>query len=383
MTAQTAQHQATIDLAREILSQPSICPDTSCCQAILAARLEALGFSCEYLSAGGARHLWAQRGTAQPLFVFAGHTDVVDPGEEPRWTSAPFAPVIRDGKLYARGAADMKFALACMVTAVSEFLAENQNPRGSIGFLISGDEEGGNTGTPTWLDELARRQVTIDSCLVGEPTSSEQFGDMIKIGRRGSFFGTILVHGDQGHVGYPKPNSNAAHLMLAPLKELTDYRWDVGNQFFDPSNLEVVKITSGVRENVRPGTAEIVFNIRHSPLVTKDEIVAKVQEIFRRHLAESVDFEFRVSAIPFITKRNPFTDMVAEVIERETGIAPAFSTSGGTSDARFFAEHKIPVVEFGFLSDTIHKIDECASVDDAAVLTRIYKEILRKIEQVA
>ncbi len=366
-----------LTLVSDLVARRSVTPEDAGCQALIAARLGALGFRCESLPFGEVTNLWARRGTNPPVFCFAGHTDVVPPGDEAAWQSDPFTPVLRDGKLYGRGTADMKGSLAAMVCAVEEFVARHPGHDGSIALLLTSDEEGrARDGTLMVMATLAARGETIDWCVIGEPSSERTLGDTIKIGRRGSLSGMLTVHGVQGHVAYPDLADNPIRRFAPVLARLYATRWDEGNEYFPPTGFEVVSLSAGTgAPNVTPGELSARFNFRYSTEWTHEALQARVEAMLREH---GLDYELRwhLSGKPFLTRPGRLTDAVARAVEETTGTAPAFSTGGGTSDGRFIAPHGVDVVELGPVNASIHKIDEHVEVADLARLATVYTRIL-------
>lgn len=370
----------TLELARALIARPSVTPDDQGCQQLIGARLAALGFTLEPMNSGAVTNLWARRGTAGPLLAFAGHTDVVPPGPENAWTSPPFRPEVRAGLLYGRGAADMKGSIAAMVTACERFLAEHPDHRGSLAFLITSDEEGSATeGTVKVIETLEARNEKIDWCLVGEPSSVEQAGDVVKNGRRGSLSGTLSVRGVQGHVAYPQLADNPVHRALPALTELAAAVWDDGNEFFPPTTLQISNIQAGTgATNVIPGTLEVLFNFRYSTASSAASLRQRVHTLLDRH-----GLEYRLdwfhSGGPFLTPAGALVDAVRVAIRTVTGLETELSTSGGTSDGRFIAPTGAQVVELGPVNATIHKVNECVAVDELERLTRMYEGVLRQL----
>ncbi len=370
----------TLDLAQALIARASVTPDDAGCQALLAVRLEQAGFRVEQLRFGEVDNLWARHGTAAPLFVFAGHTDVVPPGALEQWDSAPFTPVIRAGCLYGRGAADMKGSIAAMVTACERFVTAHPHHLGSIGLLITSDEEGpAVNGTVRVIEQLAAHGTHIDWCLVGEPSSVERAGDVIKNGRRGSLNGTLRIHGQQGHVAYPQRADNPIHRALQALADLVAVEWDRGNDHFPPTSLQISNIHAGDGTvNIIPGTLEILFNLRYSTASTAAGIRARVEDILQRHgLRYTLDW--LLSGEPFLTPAGELVDAVRAAVADVTGIAAALSTGGGTSDGRFIAPTGAQVVELGPVNATIHKVNECVKIDEIDEISVIYEKILQRL----
>ena len=347
---------------------------------MLAERLQALGFVIEHLRFGEVDNLWARHGSDAPLFVFAGHTDVVPPGPLDEWSSAPFEPVIRDGYLYGRGAADMKSSIAAMVTACERFMLEHAGHSGSIAFLITSDEEGPSVnGTVKVVETLQARNEQIDWCLVGEPSSREQTGDTIKNGRRGSLNGILEVRGRQGHVAYPQLADNPIHRAAPALAELTAVEWDAGNEFFPPTTFQISNINAGSGTvNVIPGLLKILFNLRFSTESTAATLQSRVEEILTRH---GLDYElsWKLSGKPFLTAAGKLVDAARTAIQSTIGLETLLSTSGGTSDGRFIAPTGAQVVELGPVNATIHQTNECVNVAELDRLSIIYEKILKQL----
>ncbi|MHB8535442.1 MAG: succinyl-diaminopimelate desuccinylase [Sulfuricaulis sp.] len=370
----------TLELAKQLIECPSQTPRDEGCQDILIRRLKPLGFKAEKLVFGDVTNLWARRGAAKPLVVFAGHTDVVPSGPREAWKSDPYKPEVRDGHLYGRGAADMKSSLAAFVSAIEDFLAGHPAHKGSIGLLITSDEEGpAVNGTVKVMDWLGKQGSKIDYCIVGEPSCVETLGDTIKIGRRGSLTGRLVVQGKQGHVAYPHLANNPIHMLVPALTELTATVWDRGNQDFPPTSFQVSNIHGGTgAENVIPGSLEVVFNFRFSTAVTDTDLRHRVEEILNRHLVKH-QIQWTLSGHPFLTQGTALIDSVRRAIHAELGIETQASTSGGTSDGRFIAPTGTEVVELGPLNRTIHQVDECIAVDDIGRLARVYRRILENL----
>jgi succinyl-diaminopimelate desuccinylase len=371
---------ATLDLSRALIERPSVTPDDHGCQQLLAERLQAIGFRIEQLRFADVDNLWARRGDATPLFVFAGHTDVVPPGPLGDWDSPPFEPVIREGLLYGRGAADMKSSIAAMVTACERFVADHPDHAGSIAFLITSDEEGPSiNGTVKVIEALQARGEQIDCCLVGEPSSKTHTGDTIKNGRRGSLNGILKIRGQQGHVAYPQLADNPIHKAAPALAELSSVEWDQGNEFFPPTTLQISNIRAGSgTENVIPGVLDILFNLRFSTESTAESIKSRVEDILTRH---GLDYTltWKLSGKPFLTAAGDLVDAARTAIQAVAGIDTELSTSGGTSDGRFIAPTGAQVLELGPVNATIHQINECVNVAELDTLSAIYEEILKQL----
>ena len=370
----------TIDLLCDLIRCRSVTPDDAGCQDILRSRLEPLGFSCETLQFNDVTNLWARRGSEGPVLCFAGHTDVVPPGDETQWGSDPFEPTFRDGVLFARGAADMKSGLAAMIVAVEEFLAAHPDHDGSLAFLITSDEEGrARDGTLQVIRTLAERGEHIDWCVLGEPSSQRDLGDIVRIGRRGSLSGILKVKGIQGHVAYPQLADNPIRRFAPVLAELHGIHWDDGNEFFPPTSFQVVDLRAGVgAPNVTPGELSARFNFRYSTEWTHETLQEKVQAIFDAH---DIDYELRwhLSGEPFLTQPGKLIDTVHECVAEITGRTPELSTGGGTSDGRFISPAGADVVELGPVNASIHKVDEHVSVEDVMTLTAMYRRIMERM----
>ena len=343
-------------------------------------RLAAAGFAVERLSFGNVENFWARRGVEGPVLCFAGHTDVVPTGPLEEWRSDPFAPEIRDGLLYGRGAADMKSGLAAMITATEEFVAAHPRHSGSIAFLITSDEEGPSVdGTKRVAEVLRARGERLDWCLVGEPSSEASVGDTIKVGRRGSLSGRLTVHGVQGHVAYPQLAENPVHAFAPALAELTRREWDRGSEHFQPTTFQISNLSAGTgAPNVIPGELKARFNLRYSPAQTLEKLEATVEEILRRH-GVRYTLEWFVSGEPFHTAPGRLSDAVAAAVAQVTGTRPRLSTAGGTSDGRFIAPLGAQVVELGVVNASIHKVNECVRVSDIDALHRMYVNVLRSL----
>jgi len=369
----------TFELARQIIACPSVTPDDAGCMEILVERLKPLGFSIEFVNRNGVTNLWARRGSTAPLFVFAGHTDVVPTGPLEKWTSPPFAPEVRDGMLYGRGAADMKSSVAASVTAVEAFIAANPDHPGSIAFLLTSDEEGDATdGTVIVVEALKARGEMLDFCIIGEPTSVETLGDMIKNGRRGSLSGTLTVNGIQCHIAYPEKGRNPIHEAAPALAELAATEWDQGNEYFPPTTWQVSNIHGGTgATNVIPGQLEIKFNFRFSTASTPEGLQQRLCAILEKHRLDYA-IKWTLGARPFLTGRGPLADAATTAIREICGIDTELSTTGGTSDGRFIAEICKQMLEIGPVNATSHKIDECIAVDALPKLSAIYRRILEQ-----
>ena len=370
----------TLELAKDLIRLPSVTPEDADCQALLARRLQAIGFRCESMRFGEVTNLWARRGEQGPLLVFAGHTDVVPTGPLEAWSSHPFQPEVRDGKLYGRGAADMKGSIAAFVTACERFVADHPAHAGSIGLLITSDEEGpAVNGTVKVVETLLARGERIDLCIVGEPSSQDRCGDIVKIGRRGSLNGYLTVLGEQGHVAYPHLARNPLHEFAPALLELTREVWDQGNADFPPTTFQISNIKAGTgATNVIPGELEVMLNFRFSTEVTAEQLQQRLEAILAKH-GVRYRIEWQVSAQPFLTGRGTLIEAISAAIEAETGNPTELSTSGGTSDGRFIAPTGAQVVELGPVNRTIHKVDEHVAVADLDILSRIYERTLVRL----
>lgn len=384
---------ATLRLTEELIARPSVTPRDEGCQAVIARRLSALGFVCETIESGPTdfrvTNLWARLGSGQqPTLIFAGHTDVVPTGPVSAWASDPFVPTHRDGKLYGRGASDMKASLAAMVVACEEFVAVQPSPAIDIAFLLTSDEEGpALDGTVVVCRELQRRNERMDWCIVGEPTSVERTGDMIKNGRRGTMSGKLTVKGIQGHIAYPHMAKNPIHMTAPALAELAATTWDAGNAYFPPTSWQVSNIHGGTgASNVIPGTVVVDFNFRFSTESTPEGLQQRVADILQRHgLHAGADYEltWTLGGLPFLTAPGTLVDAVRAAIHAETGLTTQLSTTGGTSDGRFIAQVCPQVIELGPPNATIHKIDECVAVADIEPLKNIYRRTLDNLARMA
>jgi len=367
----------TLELACELIRRPSVTPNDADCQILLSERLGRLGFINEAMPFDTVQNLWSRRGRATPLLVFAGHTDVVPSGPLEQWTSPPFEPTLRDGRLYGRGAADMKSSLAAFVVACERFVAKHPNHPGSIALLITSDEEGvAVNGTARVMETLSARNEQIDWCIVGEPSSDHECGDVVKVGRRGSLSGYLRIIGEQGHIAYPHLANNAVHAFAPALLELTATVWDSGNEDFPPTTFQVSNLNAGTgAENVIPGDLHAMINFRYSTVVTDTQLREAVESILHKH-GLRYELTWRLAARPFLTQPGTLRTAAARAIEMVTGFAPAMTTTGGTSDGRFIAPTGAQVVELGPTSATIHKVDENVPVDQLDTLTDLYEQIL-------
>ena len=373
-------HSPTVELAMQLVAQPSVTPKDAGCQAMMTERLQDCGFSIENLRFGDVDNFWAIHGTSGPIFCFAGHTDVVPAGPLESWSHPPFTPTIVEGQLYGRGSADMKGSLAAMVVAAEEFVSEFPKHQGRLAFLITSDEEGiAVNGTVKVVDWLQQQGITPEWCLVGEPSSSTQCGDTIKNGRRGSLGCRLTIKGTQGHVAYPHLAANPIHLGMPALEELTREIWDQGNTFFPATSFQVSNFNAGTgATNVIPGTVEVLFNFRFSTEVSDLQLMDRAEAILNKHQLD-YEAEWNLSGQPFITERGDLVQAAINCIARTTGLEAELSTAGGTSDGRFIAPIGTQVVELGPVNQSIHRVDENVSIDDLNTLTKIYKNILHEL----
>ncbi|AHF74497.1 N-succinyl-L-diaminopimelate desuccinylase [Candidatus Sodalis pierantonius str. SOPE] len=368
-----------LELAQQLIKRPSLSPDDAGCQAIIAARLRALGFTIEPMPFGDTLNIWAWRGEG-PTLAFAGHTDVVPTGETQHWDNPPFEPTLHDSLLYGRGAADMKGSLAAMVVAAERFVAQHPHHQGRLAFLITSDEEAdARDGTVKVVEVLMARQERLDYCLVGEPSSSRQVGDIIKNGRRGSLTANMVVQGVQGHVAYPHLAENPVHRAMGALKELVATRWDEGNEFFPPTTMQIANIHAGTgSNNVIPGELQVQFNFRFSTELSDATIRQRVEALMQQHgLRYRIDWS--LSGQPFLTARGELVDAAVRAVEHYQELTPRLETTGGTSDGRFIARMGAQVVELGPVNATIHKVNECVSAADLQLLSRMYQRIMEQL----
>ena len=369
-----------ITLAQALIQRESVTPEDAGCQHMMNERLSAIGFDIESLFFSDTLNTWARKGTQSPHFCFAGHTDVVPTGPEKNWQHPPFAGLIEDGLLHGRGAADMKGSLAAMVVATERFVTKHPDHKGSISFLITSDEEGPFiNGTTRVIDTLEERGEKIDMCLVGEPSSRDVLGDVVKNGRRGSLTGFLTIAGVQGHVAYPHLAQNPIHLATPALTELSQTVWDMGNDFFPATSFQISNINGGTGAgNVIPGELEVQFNFRFSTEVTHQQLQQKVNAILQKH---NLNYELNwiVNGLPFLTDHGPLVDATVAAIKSITGLTTNLETTGGTSDGRFIAQTGAKVIELGPRNATIHKVDECVSTDDLIALADIYEQILEQL----
>ncbi|HTN50166.1 MAG TPA: succinyl-diaminopimelate desuccinylase [Burkholderiaceae bacterium] len=370
----------TLDLVHQLIARRSVTPDDGGCQTLLAQRLAGSGFSAETIARNGVTNTWLRRGRSAPVFVFAGHTDVVPTGPLEQWSTDPFVPTERAGQLYGRGASDMKSSIAAFVVAAEEFVREHPDHPGSIALLLTSDEEGPSVdGTTRVVEALRARGETLDFCIVGEPTSVDRLGDTIKNGRRGSLTGRLVVHGVQGHVAYPHLARNSVHVLVPALADLATTDWDRGDEFFPPTTFQVSNIHAGTGAgNVIPGTCTIDFNFRFAPASTAQSLQQRVEATLARHGVEYT-LDWTLGASPFLTPRGLLSLAISDAIEAVTGARPELSTTGGTSDGRFIATWCPQVIEFGPPNATIHKIDERIAVADLEPLKDIYRGTLQRM----
>ena len=376
MTTETA----TLALAKQLIARASVTPDDQGCQELLAERLQKIGFTVEQLDFGQTKNIWARRGSGAPLLCFAGHTDVVPSGPEDKWTSPPFEPTERDGRLYGRGAADMKSSIAAFVTACERFVAARPDHAGSIALLITSDEEGDALdGTTKVVDVLKARGETIDYCIVGEPTAVDTLGDTVKNGRRGSLSGNLTVKGKQGHIAYPHLAINPAHTFAPALLELTQEVWDEGNEYFPPTSFQISNINGGTgATNVIPGELNVKFNFRFSTESTEAGLKQRVHAILDKHGVQ-YDLQWSCSGQPFLTHAGKLTDVARAAIAETCGVETELSTTGGTSDGRFIKAIAKELIELGPSNATIHQINENVRLDDIPKLSAVYEGILARL----
>ena len=371
------REEPVIDLLCDFIRRRSITPEDAGCQALMAERLERLGFTCETMLFNDVTNLWARRGDSPPILCFAGHTDVVPPGDEQDWQTDPFEPTFKGGEIYGRGSADMKSGLAAMIVAVEEFLGEHPDHAGSIAFLITSDEEGrARDGTQKVVQALTERGEHIDWCVLGEPSSQDRLGDLVRVGRRGSLSGMLTVRGVQGHVAYPQLADNPIRRFAPVLAELHDTVWDDGNEFFPPTSFQVVDIRAGIgAPNVTPGELTARFNFRYSTEWTHESLREEVHSLFDAHDI-NYELEWHLSGEPFLTQPGKLINAVHQAVTEYTGAAPELSTGGGTSDGRFISPSGADVVELGPINASIHKVDEHVKIADVVALTGMYRRIM-------
>ncbi len=371
---------ATLELTKQLIAQRSVTPNDLDCQAILRKHLAPLGFAFERISDNGVDNMWARRGITPPQIAFAGHTDVVPTGPLEQWLSDPFQPTMRDGKLYGRGAADMKTSIAAFVTATQRFVAKYPKAPGSIGVLITSDEEGPAVdGTVKVVEALRARGELLNYCILGEPTCVDKLGDMIKNGRRGSLSGKLIVNGIQGHVAYPHLAKNPIHLVAPALVELAATTWDNGNEYFPPTTWQISNLHAGLgASNVIPGSAEILFNFRFATISTPESLKERLESVLENHNLD-YDLTWELGGKPFLTPRGALVAAISAAIESVTGSAPDISCSGGTSDGRFIKDICEELIEFGPVNASIHKLNEHVNVADIEPLSEIYFKTLENI----
>ena len=370
-------NDGTLDLAKGLVACRSLTPNDAGALDLIASRLTAAGFVCERVDRGAVRNLWARHGRTNPVVCLAGHVDVVPPGPIDRWTSDPFVPTERDGYLYGRGVADMKAGVAALVTAAERFVAAHPNHRGSIAVLLTSDEEGDAVdGTVAVVDALRARGERFEACIIGEPTSTARLGDAMRHGRRGSLHGVLTVKGMQAHVAYPEHGRNPIHMAMPALAELAATEWDQGDESFAPTSFQVSNVHAGTgANNVIPGTMEVVFNLRFPPIATAEALRARVHEILDRHRVD-YDLAWTLGSLPFISRRGRLLEVMTTAVTAVTGVTPALSTGGGTSDGRFLIDISDELVEFGPVNASIHAIDERVRVADVAPLSAVYEQAI-------
>jgi succinyl-diaminopimelate desuccinylase len=372
--------QGALELAQELIRRRSVTPEDAGCQEFLASRLAAAGFTCEPMRFGEVSNLWARRGTGRPLLCFAGHTDVVPTGPLSEWHSDPFVPTLRDGKLYGRGAADMKSSIATFVVAAEAFVRERPQHAGSIALLLTSDEEGPSIdGTVKVVERLKQRGESIDFCIIGEPSSASALGDMVRVGRRGSLSARFVVRGVQGHVAYPEQVQNPIHLLAPALTEIAATNWDNGNEFFPPTSFQVSNLNAGTgAENVVPGSAEMLCNFRFSTASTESSLKERFEGVLKKH-GLNYSVTWTLGGKPFLSRSGTLTEAVKKSVQAHTGITPQLSTAGGTSDGRFIVDICPEIVELGPVNASIHKLNEHIELDAFEKLPRIYLDILREL----
>ena len=371
---------ATLALTKQLIAEPSVTPDDKHCQTLLAERLQAIGFSIEAFHFGQTKNIWARKGTTEPVLCFAGHTDVVPSGPVEKWTSPPFEPTEREGKLYGRGAADMKTSIAAFVTACERFVAQHPQHQGSIALLITSDEEGdAHDGTTKVVDALQARDEKIDYCIVGEPTAVNQLGDTIKNGRRGSLSGNLVIKGKQGHIAYPHLAKNPTHLFAPALAELVAMEWDQGNAYFPPTGFQISNIHAGTgATNVIPSTLTVQFNFRFSTESTESSLKQRVHAVLNQHGLD-YDLTWSLSGQPFLTEAGRLTEVAQQAIAEVCGVEAELSTSGGTSDGRFIKAIARELIELGPVNASIHQIDEHIELAAIPQLSAIYEAMLKRL----
>ena len=370
----------TLKLTTELVNKKTPTPDDNGCQKLIADRLSKIGFTPKHLRFEDVDNLWITHGSSGPLFVFAGHTDTVPVGPIEKWNTDPYKAEIKEGKLYGRGAADMKSGIAAMVTAAERYVQKNPDHNGTIAFLITSDEEGPSiNGTTKVINYLNENKIKIDWCVLGEPSSNKKLADIIRIGRRGSLNGILKINGIQGHVAYPEKAKNPIHEAAHFLNELTSVKWDQGNDSFPPTSFQISNINAGTgADNVIPDTLNILFNFRYSTETSQDELENKVESLLKKYNL-NYELKWKLSGAPFLTNSGLLIDATTAAIEEIIGIKTVYSTGGGTSDGRFIAPSGAEVIELGVVNETIHKINECVNVDDLETLSNIYEKIIEKL----
>jgi len=373
-----AEREAVLDLSRELISRASVTPEDAGCQALVAGRLESAGMVVESIDVEAVHNLFARHGSGSPHLMLLGHTDVVPPGPLENWTSPPFEARIRDGRLFGRGAADMKSSVAAFVVALETFLADHSDHAGTISLLLTSDEEGpARHGVRAMVPVLEQRGLMPDACLVGEPSSRARLGDVIRVGRRGSIQGRLRVHGQQGHTAYADPRDNPVHRAGSLLSELGRMDFDDGDAFFPPTRLQISNLRAGTgADNVTPGELEVWFNLRNNPKTGSAALEAHLRELIERHDPGRWELEWRVSGEPFGPALGPLPEVVMAACRERLGIDPEPDTGGGTSDGRFFGPRGIPVVELGPVNASIHQVDECIALEELAQLPGLYRRII-------
>ena len=370
----------TLELAKQLIAKASVTPKDAGCQSLISEYLQSSGFESEVMPFEDVTNLWLRRGEAAPLFVFAGHTDVVPPGPIEQWHYDPFTPTIHDKRLFGRGAADMKSSIAAMAVACKNFVTSNPEHKGSIAFLLTSDEEGpAINGTVKVIEELQTRGEIIDMCIVGEPSSTNKIGDTLKIGRRGSLSATLFIYGVQGHVAYPHLAKNPVHEFAPALTELTSLQWDSGNDHFPATTFQISNINAGTgASNVIPGSMQVDFNLRFSTEITSEEIQSKIINVLEKYRLD-YEIEWHLSGNPFYCEPGELTYACEQAIQESANIKPELSTGGGTSDGRFIAPTGAQVVELGPVNESIHKVNEHIEVEELVHLTDIYQKVLQKL----
>ncbi|MFT6732152.1 MAG: succinyl-diaminopimelate desuccinylase [Polaribacter sp.] len=377
------QVPSTLEIAIQLISRKSVTPEDADCQNYIQSLLETSAFKFEQMDFEDTKNLWAIRNNSQsadePVFLFAGHTDVVPSGNLDKWNTPPFEPTIIDGVLYGRGTADMKGSIAAMITATREFVKDYPAHKGSIAYLITSDEEGPFVnGTIRVVEELIKRKQIVDYAIVGEPSSTEQLGDVIKIGRRGSLTGWLKIHGKQGHVAYPHLAENAIHIAANFIEDVSKIKWDKGNENFPPTSLQITNVKAGEASNVIPGEIDVEFNFRFSTEFTVESLQAKMQNFINKHCVNT-ELKWKVNGEPFITESKELINAARAAIKQVCNIETSAQTSGGTSDGRFIAKMGAQIVELGPINKTIHQVNECVIVDDLDKLAKIYYQILKNL----